>query len=42
MPRAPIRTAGVTIKFGTGWKFGTRKKFGQPWRILSQKRRVLL
>ena len=42
MPRAPIRTAWVTIKFGTGWKFGTRKKFGQPWRILSRKRRVLL
>lgn len=42
MARAPIRTAGVTIKFGTGWKFGTRKKFGQPWQILSRKRQVRL
>lgn len=31
--RVPVSTIGATIRFGYGWKFGVRKRFGQPWRI---------
>jgi len=45
MPRAPIRVIGETIRFGTGWRFETRKKFGQPRQIIfkpEQERRPLI
>jgi hypothetical protein len=31
MPRAPLTPIGDRIKFGNGWKFGTRIKFNQMW-----------
>jgi hypothetical protein len=47
MVRVSPREKGDTIKFGTGWKIGTGKIIGQPWRaypalpsIRSRRRRV--
>jgi len=43
--RVPVSTIGATIRFGYGWKFGVRKRFGQPRQIIfkpEQERRPLI
>jgi hypothetical protein len=39
MPRAPLTPIGDRIKFGNGWKFGTRIKFAQQWVALNRPNR---
>jgi hypothetical protein len=39
MTRVPVRVIGETIRAGWGLKVGTRIKVGQPFRLISRKRR---